>query len=81
VYDSEVRYVGAIEGAYALDPFRRPLALLVPSADMGASLIGPDGRELGTVQQENSGSCLLFGAALPNNPFARMLLLAMVLVK
>jgi len=81
VFDADNRYVGSIHGAYVLDPFGRPLAILVSSdTAVQKSFVDASRRELGTLLQDASGDCLSFGTALPDNPFARMLLLATVLV-
>jgi hypothetical protein len=79
VYDADGRYVGAVFGGYVLDPLGRPLARLVPGAT-GKSFIAPSGHELATLHPEDGGKRLSFGSALPDNPFARMLLLAAVLI-
>jgi hypothetical protein len=81
VFDADARFVGSIHGAYVLDPFGRALAIFVTSAAADRkSFVDSSQRELGTLLQEERGNCLSFGAALPDNPFARMLLLATVLV-
>jgi len=81
VLDADGRYVGSIQGPYVLDPFGRPLALFL-SARTGLmkSFVDASSCEVGTLEQQPGGNRLSFGMALPDNPFARMLLLAFVLV-
>jgi hypothetical protein len=81
VFDADARYVGSIQGTCVLDPYGHPLAMLV-SAAVGSMkrFVDSSSRELGRLQSEADGNCLFFGTALPDNPFARMLLLATVLV-
>jgi hypothetical protein len=80
VFDADARYVGSIQGACVLDPFGYRLAMLVSAAGPVKSFVDASSRELGRFQREEGGNCLSFGTALQDNPFARMLLLATVLV-
>lgn len=81
VLDADGRHVGFVHNSYTLDPYGRPLALLVSGDERSQrSFVTADGRDLATLGTNGDSVLLSFASTYPENPFARMLLLAAALL-
>jgi hypothetical protein len=81
VLDADNRLVGTVRGRIVLDEFGHFLAALEPPDRTGpARILNLEGSELGECVMDSQGTRITFAASMENNPFAKMLLLAAVLV-
>jgi hypothetical protein len=80
--DADERLVGTLHGRAMLDGFGHFLAALEPPDQRGRGrFLALEGRELGEYVLEREGTRVTFETALEGNPFAKMLLLGVVLVR
>jgi hypothetical protein len=80
VCDADGQRVGLLSGSSLRDCFGSRLAMRRIDGPGGEVFLDPKGRLLAEVQAEGKGLRLRFGEAVAGNPFAKMVLLAAVLV-
>lgn len=81
VCDADEQILGRVAGAVVKDRFGRNLALLERPRRGPWRVRDLDGRELMTVQKGSEVVQVQFGVAAEGNPFLKMLLLAVALVR
>jgi hypothetical protein len=81
VRDADEHSLGTVAGGVLYDVMSRRLAFVSGAHDEPTvSIVSTDGLALATLRRGADGTCLTFGAAVNDNPFLKMLLLACVLV-
>lgn len=81
VYDADEHCLGTVTGRTVRDSLERRLAFVEQSVDASAwRILSPDGPELATADVSADGCLLTFSAPIDDNPFAKMLVLAVLLV-
>ncbi len=81
VHDADERAVGIVAGSSIRDALGRCLALGHRSVgDSAWHIVSPEGPELAAVAPVADGCVLSFAPLIDDNPFLKMLLLALVLV-
>lgn len=81
VFDADDHCLGSVSRAGVYDRLGRSLARLdQPAGSRGWRLLSPEGPELASAEDAGDGCVFAFTSFVEENPFARMLLLAVVLV-
>jgi hypothetical protein len=80
VRDADEHPLGRILGASLYDMLGRRLAALTPESGGSANVLAADGMVLATLERSDEGPRLTFAALVEENPFFKMLLLAVALV-
>jgi hypothetical protein len=81
IFDAEDHLVGMLRGGTLLNRLGQPLAEVQQAANNhDLCLVNPEGYELATVVESDGGDRLTFGGEVAGDPFAKMVVLAGVLV-
>jgi hypothetical protein len=79
VHDADDHELGIVTGGTIRDPVGRPLGEAFPEAN-GRRVLSSEGPELAWIADAEAGCLLTFAPIIAENPFVKMLLLALVLV-